>query len=292
MIVGSLYLEITRLCTLQCEHCLRGESRNEVMSPETIVNTLKDIKEIDFLLISGGEPLTAVRQIRTIIEMIKMNKIKVKTISLVSNATVLNKNVISALKELSTLGEFNFQLSYDAFHHMELERLGLLRRRNENATVLKKKFNAKDYGSYETSQSNTLIPKGNTLSLSDERLAEINERYKTRYTKVKDKFANNYDCLSVFNADYDRDKNLFYGVINVDVNGNVCARGQSFDIEDEEAVEYNSNINDLGFLNASVNFINHYRALRNELYKGTIYEQIIYKPMIRVQKKKKKNKKN
>ena len=253
---------------------------------------IKDVKEIDFLLISGGEPLTAVRQIRTIIEMIKMNKIKVGTISLVSNATVLNKNVISALKELSSIGEFNFQLSYDAFHHMELERLGLLRRRNENAEVLKEKFNAKDYGSYETSPSNMLIPKGNTLTLSDDRLAEINERYNTRYTIAKDKFAKNYDCLSVFNTDYDRDKNLFYGVINVDVNGNVCARGQSFDIEDEEAVEYNSNINDLGLLNATVNFINHYRALRNEVYKGTPYEQIVYKPMIRVQKKKKNKKTN
>ena len=288
MIVSSLYLEITRLCTLQCEHCLRGESRNEVMSPETIVNTLKDIKEIDFLLISGGEPLTAIRQIRTIIEMIKMNKIKVKTISLVSNATVLNKNVISALKELSSIGNLNFQLSYDAFHHLELERLGLLRRRNENAEVLKEKFNAKDYGSYDTTPSNMLIPKGNALTLSDERLAEINEKYNTRYTIARNnKFSPNYDSVNVFNADYDRDKNTFYGVINVDVNGNVCARGQSFDIEDEEAAEYNSNINDLGFLNASVNFINHYRTLRNEIYKGTSLEKIHCKPMIRVQKKKK-----
>ena len=293
MIVSSLYLEITRSCTLHCEHCFRGESRNEVMSPETIVNIFKDIKEIDFLLISGGEPLTAIRQIRTIIEVVKMNKIKVGKINLVTNATVLNKNAASALKDLSTVGNLNLYLSYDAFHHIELEKLGLLRKRNENVLMLKEKFDAKDYISYESTPSYNLYPIGNAFTLSDERLAEINEKYNTQYIVDRDpKFVHNYDCINKVNADYDKDFNTLYGVINVDVNGNVCASGQSFDIEDEEAIEYNSNINDLGLLNASINHINYYRRIQNEKYKGTPLEENNYKPLIRIKKKNKKNKKN
>lgn len=293
MIVSSLYLEITRSCTLQCEHCLRGECRKEIMSPETIVNIFKDIKEIDFLLISGGEPLTAVRQIRTIIEIIKMNKIKVGKINIVTNATVLDKNAKSALRDLASVSNLNLFLSYDAFHHIELERLGLLRRRNENALILKEQFGAKDYASYETSPSNTLYPKGNALTLSDERLAEINEKYNTQYVVAKNpKLIHNYDSINEVNADFSWEYNTFYGVINVDVNGNVCASGQSFDIEDEEATEYNSNINDLGFLRASINHINYYRKITNETFKGTMFEALSYKPLIKVKNRKKNRKTN
>ncbi len=290
MIVSSLHLEITRSCTLQCEHCFRGESRNEVMSPETIVNIFKNIKEIDFLLISGGEPLTAVRQIRTIIEVIKKNKIKVNKINLVTNATVVNKNVISALKELASIGNLNLYLSYDAFHHMELERLGLLRLRKDNADKLKEKFGANEYISYESTPTSNLYPIGNALTLSDDRLAEINEKYGTQYTVSRNpKYIHNYDCVSKVNADYDKNYNTLYGVINIDVNGNICASGQSFDTEDEEAFEYNSNVNNLGLLGATINHINYYRRLINEKYKGTELEEAYHKPLIRVQKSKMKN---
>ena len=41
MKVENLYLELTRMCTLECEHCLRGDRRNEYMSFETINNVFK-----------------------------------------------------------------------------------------------------------------------------------------------------------------------------------------------------------------------------------------------------------
>ena len=50
----KLYLEVTRECTMRCEHCLRGENEHKSMSIETLENSLKDIKHIHTLLLSGG----------------------------------------------------------------------------------------------------------------------------------------------------------------------------------------------------------------------------------------------
>ena len=46
MDVEKLYLEVTRMCNLECEHCLRGNRENSYMSDETIMNALKNIKRI------------------------------------------------------------------------------------------------------------------------------------------------------------------------------------------------------------------------------------------------------
>ena len=106
MDVEKLYLEVTRMCNLECEHCLRGNREDLYMSDETITNALKNIKKIGTLLITGGEPLLALRQIRTIIQMIKDNNIKVDKIILITNSTILNKEILSTLKELFLISNF------------------------------------------------------------------------------------------------------------------------------------------------------------------------------------------
>ena len=70
MKVEKLYLELTRMCTIECEHCLRGCRRNEFMSLETINNVLKDIEHIELLLLTGGEPLLALKQIKELLKVV------------------------------------------------------------------------------------------------------------------------------------------------------------------------------------------------------------------------------
>ena len=80
MKVERLYLEVTRKCTLKCEHCLKGDQENKDMSFETIENALKDVTEIDQLFFEGGEPLLAIDQILETIQIIKTKGIKVHNI--------------------------------------------------------------------------------------------------------------------------------------------------------------------------------------------------------------------
>ena len=257
MDVEKLYLEVTRMCNLECEHCLRGNREDLYMSDETIINTLKNIKKIGTLLITGGEPLLALRQIRTIIQMIKDNNIKVDEIILITNSTILNKEIISTLKELFLISNFKLYLSYDVFHYLELKRLNLLEQRNKNAKVLKDLFQVEDYRDFKSDvkYEAVLIPKGRALTLSQERLEEINQLSRQKYSLSKIR----HDAVSQFNIEYQNPEEQVFGTIYVDVNGNIVSSGQSFAENDLEKENYNSNINELGFIQALINFTEYYK---------------------------------
>lgn len=56
IIIHSLVLELTRKCNAHCEHCLRGDARNEQMPFHTIDEILNTVSEIYTVTFSGGEP--------------------------------------------------------------------------------------------------------------------------------------------------------------------------------------------------------------------------------------------
>lgn len=256
MKIENLYLELTRSCTLKCEHCLRGENRNEYMSKETINKVFKDIKKINRLLLTGGEPLLAVNQLEEIIRLIKEKNIEINSILIITNGTVLNDRVIKALKELSELSELIIKVSYDVFHKIELDKLNLLDKRKSNNSVLKELFNAKDYGVLsENVDSELIIKKGRALQITEERLNQIYEQYNT---KIHLDMSTRYLPELSFDNTYDIDNDEVSGTISVDANSNIVAYGLSFDEEDEEQKKYYSNIDELGFKKALLNYIKFY----------------------------------
>ena len=258
MYIEELHLGVTRMCTIECEHCLRGDRKNEYMSKETINNVLSEVKHIGKLLITGGEPLLATNQIKEIINVIKKNDIKVNNVILISNATVLNDDVIEVLYELKKMPNFKFLLSYDMFHYLELQRLNLLEKRNFNAKIFIDKFGAEEYGriNYNDPPVWEFICKiGRAKNITPERLEEINSLSNTKYRIDDDTMDYFVQTVSV---DYHANKNSITGVITVDVNGNITGYGESFEDEDDEVEEYDSNINELGLATATENYIEYY----------------------------------
>jgi len=77
MYIVSIGLEVTRNCTLACEHCLRGDAQAVNMDLEVIEKIFNNVRGIGTLLLTGGEPLIAVQQLEKIIELIKKKNIKV-----------------------------------------------------------------------------------------------------------------------------------------------------------------------------------------------------------------------
>lgn len=252
MKVENLYLELTRMCTLECEHCLRGDRRNEYMSFDTINNCLKDITEIDALLLTGGEPLLAIEQIKVIIRIIKENNIKVNRINLGTNGTVLDENILNVLKELSSISYLDLKVSNDMFHYLEFCRLGLLDKRENNFKVLNEELGAKNYADYRYASKirrEVIYPCGKAAHLTEKRLDEINIKGKTNYVI-------NPFYVVTYNIDYNSDDNIISGAVNVDVNGNVVPFPNSFENEDYYALNFNSNVNNNGLLNSVLNIIN------------------------------------
>ena len=258
MYIEELHLGVTRMCTIECEHCLRGDRKNEYMSKETINNVLSEVKHIGKLLITGGEPLLATNQIKEIINVIKKNDIKVDNVILISNATVLNDDVIEVLYELKKMPNFKFMLSYDMFHYLELQRLNLLEKRNFNAKIFIDKFGAKEYGKDDKKDKVDQVQYkrlGRAKNITDEMLAYINSLSNTKYVLSDDTMDYFIRTVSV---DYHANKNSITGVITVDVNGNITGYGESFEDEDDEVEEYDSNINKLGLTTATENYIEYY----------------------------------
>ena len=261
--IGSLYLEIARTCTLNCEHCLRGDRRPIHMSKETIDNVFGGVMGIQRLLLSGGEPLLAINQIKYILEVIKRKGTSISEILIVTNGTVLSDEIIETLMELSRVAKIRISISDDIFHQLELERLGLMERRNENIRILQElpeeKFGISKYN-FGTVTNATIIPQGKAKNLTKERLDEINSKYSTKY------------CIgSSSNAAWEwhrlpgcQNGYLVGGELAIDVNGNVTGYDLSYDQEDAMAQEGNFNVNDIGLTNAVINFSTWYRELGKE----------------------------
>lgn len=136
MVVEKLFLEVTRNCTLSCEHCLRGEKECVNMRLDTIDHVFADIERVRYLLLTGGEPLLAVLQLEKIIELIKSGKVVVDNIGIVTNGTVMSARILRILKELNELTTLRISISGDIFHLLEVERLGFTEKRNENINLL------------------------------------------------------------------------------------------------------------------------------------------------------------
>jgi len=266
MHINDMILEITRMCTLRCEHCLRGERRNEFMSSETIYNTFKDINSVKRIVISGGEPLLAIKEIEEIINIVKTRNIKIDEVLLITNCTVFNSGVLRVLKELANLTKLDLRLSYDMFHYLQLKELNLLEERQKNAKVFKEFFNATDYVSLEDSKPDEFIyiePVGRGYTLTEERINEINNMSKAKYKKYYSR--NKYMNL----ARYEENINTITGTINMDVYGNITDHALSFDEEDETIDKYQANVNELGLIGA----VTKHSDWFDEIYPDGVYEE-------------------
>lgn len=86
-------IEVTRKCNLKCRHCLRGEAENITITKEMIDNYFDNIDGILTLNFTGGEPLLAIDEIEYAIDKIIKDKIRVASLAVITNGTILDKRV-------------------------------------------------------------------------------------------------------------------------------------------------------------------------------------------------------
>ncbi len=265
--VNRLLLEVTRLCNLDCKHCFRGEAENVFMGYETITNILKNISEINHLTLSGGEPLLALNQLNAIAEYIKRNDIMVNDITIVTNATVLNADVIRVLEKLQMVcRDLHIRVSDDKFHRMALERKGLVNRRLVNFELLHKLFGATLYGTPRKDRVPSIIESvGRATKLTNEDMEEVNSYgdYRTYYVLSKSAFWEGVDMT----VQYDIPKYIGHheieGLLNVNAHGYLTDSYASYKDADSHNIE-ECNLNNVGLLEAIQNNSLRVYALKNQ----------------------------
>ncbi len=254
----NLYLEITRECSMCCEHCLRGNHEHEYMSIDTLANSLKDIKYIKTLLLSGGEPLLNIILLEQLSSIIAKYNIKIDRIGIITNGTICSKRHIKALSKIKEkCDEFAFFLSYDLFHRLEWQRLGITDRVERNYNLYKKYLDIEKFPENDTNRSIVLFQRGRAEELTQSRLKEIamNNHINIKFYTEKD------ESIMMYN-------NKVEGKTCIDVNGNIVGFSKSFEEEDQEASPA-YNVNNHSIEECIANYISHKR--NEKQYKKTLY---------------------
>ncbi len=269
MYVENLHLQVTRNCTLECEHCMRGDRERVNMNPVILDEIFKDVKKVGMLLLTGGEPLIAIQTLEHLVYLLKTKQVRVNKITLVTNGTILSDRVLRVLHELQDNSYLILRMSTNIFHNLELHKKNLESIRDKNLKVISNDgfYNFSEYGQDKVGHFPIgLINLGRTRTLTPERLAEINALAKSKYiinTFVKEGHPN----TRITN-------NKVEGNITVDVYGNIVSYGQSFEDEDKEAYETGLNVMEMSCEEAIRAFVDrHTQETKNAWLKlGISYE--------------------
>lgn len=260
MNIENLYIEVTRNCTIECEHCLRGNKERKNIDYESLDRIFKDIKEIDTLLLSGGEPLINKKALEDIILLIKKYNVKINRIGIITNGTICSNIIIKLLNELKKeTSKLEMVVTSDIFHREEIRKYNLENKVKRNYLLFNKLFGAKlDLTLDNTSY--TLNKKGRAKYLN---IDKINEMTKNRFTKFKFVPVPKDNRLEIINDNVE-------GHICVDVNGNIVDYGLSF-IEEDLFSTYSYNDKDRSFSDSIKEYVTDYRE-RNSIVKN-IYQK-------------------
>ncbi len=255
MHLEELHLEVTRNCTLECEHCLRGDRERINMSSSVLDEIVKDGLVVDRLLLTGGEPLLAIQILEYLVELLASKRISVKRLVMITNGTIMSPRVLNVLYKLEDYTIMTLKLSTDIFHELQLHEKGLYEKREVNLAQFKNEdfYDFSEYGKEDKKYIHHMLTnKGRTKTMSDLRMAEIGNMLGITYLR---------DATETIQNAYIENGRV-YGTITVDVYGNVVDKGLSFKEEDDFAYEHGLNVMDMPFCDAIVAYLSYNEKLR------------------------------
>lgn len=189
----DLELILTQKCNLSCAHCMRGDCSNKQITADVLDSVFSKFFYIDNLSLGGGEITLIPETINLVTEKLKEHKVTVHHCNFTSNGTIVNDEVLNALKnlqdyivscdELPSLFRSSKKqkqvpmfvcFSFDEYHLLELEKRGITAEQLfENISKYQKVFGleaiecrlACDMDVYDTGRATNLPSSANKVSL-------------------------------------------------------------------------------------------------------------------------------
>lgn len=259
--VTYMYLELTRRCTLECAHCMRGNRQNIDMSEEILDNALKDVVHIHELDLGGGEPLLVPHVIESIMNRIKTFGIRVDKISFTTNGTVLTPKVIELIKKLQEIAPLNVRLSHDKFHLLELYIKKLTERVDKNNELFTEMlgYNPKDKDFVMDDGNIHRIGKAKSLTQDD--VDAINKWIKPTYYHLSLGRPNTLDVVKMY--DWEKDVVQVCGSVVISATGYLTQMDREYELEDKGPI-FGLHIKDKSLLDALIQYENEYRSSLGE----------------------------
>jgi hypothetical protein len=117
---GSIILEITRWCNLECYHCLRGRRQRKRQTYENISALLSNFKYVDTVTFTGGEPTLAPDIIGLFIDASRLQDVGVGNYYIATNAERITPKFLKMWERLHHWCDDNdisgLDISNDHFH--------------------------------------------------------------------------------------------------------------------------------------------------------------------------------
>lgn len=128
-VIENMMIEITRNCNFKCSHCLRGEAQNKNIELHKLRMFLyeNEVKLINSLTITGGEPLMYPELIQQLAEEIRMMHLEINYIYIATNGSYFNIDSFMALNSLyNSINEgIHLEISNSKYHQEERKRLNV-----------------------------------------------------------------------------------------------------------------------------------------------------------------------
>lgn len=120
--IRQLVINITDICNMECDFCLRGDSRERKIDLSLIPKIFEGIEMVDCITITGGDPSCYVEAVTAIVDYLveHQNEITVYGLFIVTNAKVYKQELVDAVKTMLFLlfekeyGNINIQGPKDA----------------------------------------------------------------------------------------------------------------------------------------------------------------------------------
>ena len=92
-----LLLEATRKCNMACPHCMRGDAEDLSMDYAVLDRIFEDTRQIDHLVLTGGEPSLAPYVIQQIVYRARVWKCSIHSFFCATNARIYSQPFADAL---------------------------------------------------------------------------------------------------------------------------------------------------------------------------------------------------
>jgi len=97
---NQFIFEVTRRCNLECPHCARGEAQNIDLSMAHIDTTIAQMRRVENVSLTGGEPFLVPDTIKHILEQLKKNDVECYSFSVVTNGTILSEDIAEIFNDI------------------------------------------------------------------------------------------------------------------------------------------------------------------------------------------------
>lgn len=98
--IDQMIIELTRRCNMTCEHCLRGNAQNLNFDKTMLPNIFGNVRAVNSITFTGGEPTLALKQLEEIIDYIIFFDIEVGQFYIKINGRKFSPKLLKLLKKL------------------------------------------------------------------------------------------------------------------------------------------------------------------------------------------------